>query len=204
MLAAPDMREVLAFQEDTTTVTGIGGESSAWATLDTLRGQVTALSGRELAQVGAVNSNVTYRVIVRQGQLEAATVSVSSITETGGTATVTTAAAHGLAEGEYVRIAGATPADYNARWLVASVSSTMVYTFAITGSPDDATGTVTSMRLKPIAPDQRILWTPSWDQAQAAITLEVLALRPFASGGISKATPRMGRRWTELDCGEVN
>jgi len=186
-------RERLAFQENTTTEDAIGGESSSWATLDTISGRVVAISGKELLQADAVNANVAYRVTVPQAQLEAATVSVSTITETGGTATVTTAAVHGLTTGEYVRIAGATPSDYNGRWSV-TVSTTTVYTFTITGSPDDASGTVTSSRLLPIAADMRIAWTPSWDGSQAAKTLEILTSRPFA------AAPR---RWIELDCGEV-
>lgn len=188
------MHEVLAFQENTTTVDAIGGQASSFATLDTLFGMVVAMPGREAAQGGGVSSLVAYRVTVRQGQLEAAAISVSSITETGGTATVTTSAAHGLASDEYVRISGATPTDYNARWKVTVTNST-VYTFSITGSPDDATGTVTSSRLKPISAEMKIVWTPSWDGSQVAKTLEILTMRPFAKDP---------RRWIELDCGEAN
>ena len=194
MIRASDLRERLAFQENTTTPDALGGESSAFATIQTISGMVLAVSGREIAQGGGVSSLVSYRVTVRHGQLEAAKVSVSSITETGGTATVTTAAAHGLATDEYVRIGGATPTDYNARWKVTVTNST-IYTFSITGGPDDATGTVTSSRLKPISAAMQIVWTPSWDGAQVAKTLEILTMRPFAKDP---------RRWMELDCGEVN
>ena len=189
------LREVLAFQEDTVATDAIGGKTSSWATLQTLRGMVVALSGREVMQADAINSNVAYRVTVRQGQLEAASVSVTSITESSGTATVTAAAAHGLTTGEYMRVLGADQGDYNVRAL-ATVTNTTVYTYPVSNSPaSPATGTITLLRLRPISAQMRILWTPSWDGSQAAKTLEVLAMRPYATDP---------RRWIELDCGEVN
>ncbi len=60
---------------------------------------------------------------------------VASMTISGTTVTVTTAAAHGLAAGAVVTIAGALPAAYNGTWVLASGSGT-TFTFNIaSGTP---------------------------------------------------------------------
>ena len=189
------LTERLAFVEDTTTKDPGGGDVVTTATLATLWGRVTALSGREALSAGAMESRVSARVVVRQGLLEAAAVSVSSITRSGATATVTTGAVHGLQTGEYARIAGAAQGDYNGRFVV-TVSSTTVFTITVANSPTTpATGTITSTRLRRIsAGKMRITWTPSWNAAEAARTLQILAVRE------SETEPR---RVLELDCEEV-
>ena len=193
MPGAGTLRERLAFQENTPTKDSTGGYTPSWATLDSRWGSVTALTGREILQAQAIASLVAYRVVVRQGPLQAAAVSISSITRSGTTATVTTAAAHGLTTGEYVRVAGADQSDYNIRAQV-TVSSTTIFTMEVANSPTTpATGTMTSTRLFHISASLRISWTPSWDSTIAAKTLEVLAVRPYAT------SPRM---FLELDCGE--
>lgn len=69
---------------------------------------------------------------------------VSSVTRSGSTATVTTAAAHGYATGDYVTHAGAGEAAYNIRAKVTVTAST-TYTFAVVGTPaTPATGTITA------------------------------------------------------------
>jgi hypothetical protein len=71
---------------------------------------------------------------------------VSSITQSSGTATVTTATSHGLATGDTVLIAGATEVDYNGEFLITFVSSTS-FTYIVANSPTSpATGTITSKR----------------------------------------------------------
>lgn len=55
---------------------------------------------------------------------------ISSITLAAGVATVTTAAAHGLAVGATVTIGGAAPIGYNNQFVVASVPSSTTFTFA--------------------------------------------------------------------------
>lgn len=73
-----------------------------------------------------------------------ATVSVSSITRASTTATVTTAAAHGLSSGQKVTIAGANQADYNGTFVITVTGST-TFTYTVSGSPaTPATGTITS------------------------------------------------------------
>lgn len=70
--------------------------------------------------------------------------SVTSITRSGGTATVTTSAAHGLSTGDEVEIAGADQSAYN---IIAEITVTGAdtFTYAVTGTPTTpATGTITA------------------------------------------------------------
>lgn len=72
-------------------------------------------------------------------------VSVSSITQTSGTATVTTAAAHGFLAGQYVTIAGANQSGYNGAVQIISVPSTTTFTYSVdSGTVSPATGTITA------------------------------------------------------------
>ena len=190
-LTSADLTERLAFQRDTPTPDGQGGGSSEWATVATIWGQIQPLSGRETVQAAAVTSLVSYRARIAAQQLEAAAVAVASLTRSGSTATVTTAAAHGLETGDYARIAGATEPDYNGTFQV-TVTSPTVFIITVSNSPDTpATGTITSTRLLPVQPTLRVVWTPSWDAGQAAKTLEIHAVRP------------LDRDWFELDLGEA-
>ena len=192
--APPRRDQRLAFQENTASDDTIGGKTPSWATLATLWGELRALSGRELLQAQAVVSSVHYRAVILQMPLEAAAVSVSSITRSGSTATVTTAAAHGLTTAEYARLAGADQSDYNGRFQV-TVTNTTVYTMTVANAPTTpATGTITSRRLLHITPDLRILWTPSWDSTIAAKTLQILDVRPQTW---------QARRFLELDLAEA-
>ena len=71
-------------------------------------------------------------------------VSVSSLTSSGTTATVTTTDAHGLQRGDYVVIAGAIPSGYNGTVMVESVPSSTTFTYTIaTSLSSPATGTIT-------------------------------------------------------------
>lgn len=73
-------------------------------------------------------------------------VNVSSITRSGTTATVTTAAAHGFSTGDVALIAGAAETAYNGEFVVTVTGSTS-FTYDVTGSPaTPATGTITSKR----------------------------------------------------------
>ena len=69
-------------------------------------------------------------------------VSVSSITRDGTTATVTCATAHGISDGDPVTIAGAAQTDYNGTFQAAYVSAT-VFAIEVENSPTTpATGTI--------------------------------------------------------------
>jgi len=71
-------------------------------------------------------------------------VNVSTITRAGQVATVTTAAPHGLNDGEPVTIAGANQSQYNGIFQISNISTTQ-FSYVVTGSPaTPATGTITS------------------------------------------------------------
>jgi len=72
------------------------------------------------------------------------TLSVSTITQTSGVATVTTTTAHGYSVNQYVLIAGANESGYNGTFRVLSVPSTTSITIAVdSGTSSPATGTIT-------------------------------------------------------------
>lgn len=74
------------------------------------------------------------------------TVSVSSITRVGSTATVVCAAAHGLRTGDSALIAGAAQGDYNVDAVITVVDPT-TFTYTVANSPaTPATGTITVKR----------------------------------------------------------
>lgn len=74
------------------------------------------------------------------------TVSVSSITRVGATATVVCAAAHGLNTGDSALIAGATQGDYNIDAVVTVIDLT-TFTYTVANDPaTPATGTITVKR----------------------------------------------------------
>lgn len=73
-------------------------------------------------------------------------VSVTSLTRSGSTATATCAAPHGLSTGDVALIAGAGQADYNVEAVVTVVSGT-IFTYDVANSPTSpATGTITTKR----------------------------------------------------------
>lgn len=77
------------------------------------------------------------------------------ITQTAGTATVTTPSAHGLAVGDKVVITGATQSQYNVTATVLTVPTTTTFTYTVTGSPaTPATGSpqyISSFAYAPIS-----------------------------------------------------
>lgn len=66
---------------------------------------------------------------------------LTALSRTGGTATATTAAAHGLNAGQAVRILNASVAAYNDTFNIVSVPTATTFTFALAGGPDSSTGT---------------------------------------------------------------
>jgi head-tail adaptor len=71
-------------------------------------------------------------------------ISVSSLTQVGGTATANTSAPHGFEAGDFVIVAGATPADYNGEVQIALVDAD-TFTYPVSGNPSSpATGTITA------------------------------------------------------------
>lgn len=73
------------------------------------------------------------------------TLTVSSISRSGSTATVTTSAAHSLKAQDRVTISGADQSDYNGTITVLTVPSTTTFTYRVSNSPTTpATGTITA------------------------------------------------------------
>ncbi len=68
---------------------------------------------------------------------------ISSITDVGTTATLTTAADHGLATGDIVKVSGATPAAYNGTFSI-TVSSSTTFDYTMLSAPGGAASIVGS------------------------------------------------------------
>jgi uncharacterized phage protein gp47/JayE len=68
------------------------------------------------------------------GTLASQTISISSLTRSGSTATVTTTSNHNLATGVSVTIAGATETQYNITATISVISNTQ-FTYTVSGSP---------------------------------------------------------------------
>lgn len=77
--------------------------------------------------------------------ISAQTISVSSITRSGQTATVTTASDHNLASNVPVTIAGAVETEYNGSNIEITVTGLDTFTYTVSGTPSSpATGTITA------------------------------------------------------------
>ena len=97
---------------------------------------------------GAFIVQANNKLYIYRGR-EGESVTVSSITRSGTTASVTTSAAHGMFNGFKVRIRGATQTEYNGDFTVA-VTGPTTFTYTVSGSPaTPATGTPTMNKLKP-------------------------------------------------------
>jgi len=73
----------------------------------------------------------------------ATTKTLTSITESSGTATATSTA-HGFVAGDRIRIAGATPSIYNGTKVILSAPTVNTFTFAVTAETGSASGTITA------------------------------------------------------------
>lgn len=85
----------------------------------------------------------------------------STITSTGGTATVTTPLAHGFTSGDHILVQGATLSNYNGSFVIAVTSGT-IFTYTVTGSPaSPAVGNPTLTVEKQL--NTTITFTTPWD-----------------------------------------
>ena len=92
-----------------------------------------------------VRDDVDDGVYVPQGTAGTA-LTISTLVSTGTAATCTTSAAHNLATGDSVEIAGADQSDYNGIFVV-TVTSTTIFTYTLAADPvDTATGTMTATK----------------------------------------------------------
>jgi hypothetical protein len=118
-------------------------------------------------------------VYLFRGRKLADSISVTSITQAAGTATLTAAANHNLATGDYVDVRGATQNDYNG---IVAVTVTGATTFTYTvdgGTVSPATGTITIMEVKP---------TLRWDM-NTANDFTVVTGGPNAAAGTHRNMP---------------
>ncbi|MGB9107017.1 MAG: hypothetical protein WCC59_19835, partial [Terriglobales bacterium] len=76
------------------------------------------------------------------GSCPAATATISTATRGGGTATINTTAAHGLAVGDTVTIAGVSIAAFNGVFSVTSVTPPTTFTYALGGTTSGVGGSV--------------------------------------------------------------
>ncbi|HDL8229674.1 TPA: hypothetical protein ACLFOO_004455 [Yersinia enterocolitica] len=70
-----------------------------------------------------------------------ADIATTAISFTGGVATATTGAAHGLTAGKYITISGAVPAAYNGTVVVTSVPTATTFTYVPASAPSGAATT---------------------------------------------------------------
>lgn len=79
-----------------------------------------------------VNNQVTTAVAAAFAGADIAT---TAVTYSNGVATATTASAHGLTAGQYVKISGVVPAAYNGTVVVLTVGSATTFTYAPVSAP---------------------------------------------------------------------
>ena len=100
-------------------------------------GQATITVGDDITGLG-----IRYGDPVRVGTGK---VTLTSLTSSSTTATGTTSSAHGWAAGQYVVIAGASPAAYNGTYRIESTPTSTTFTYAFAGGTSPATGTITAI-----------------------------------------------------------
>lgn len=108
---------------------------------------VTVTEGLGVAYIAhtAAADGTSLAFPMRQYDPNATAVSITSITRSSSTATATTAAAHKLATGDKVTIAGAVQTEYNGTVTV-TVTSATTFTYTVSGTPaTPATGTITML-----------------------------------------------------------
>ncbi len=113
----------------------------------------TQSSGNAVAR-GVAGSIVPISTIMTSGSSEYTstasatisdqTINVTSITRSGAIATVTTDSDHNLASAVPVTIAGADQSEYNLTDAAITVTALNKFTYLVSGTPADATGTVTA------------------------------------------------------------
>lgn len=124
-------------------LTSVDGDLVVPQRIETVSPQLRQLRIRDLLPVRQMSSDSITYLEETAFSTEAVTGSVTSITRSSSTATVTTAAAHNLQDGDMVRIAGAVETEYNVDARV-TVTGATTFTYTVAGTPSTpATGTIT-------------------------------------------------------------
>ncbi|MBI1291195.1 hypothetical protein GC173_08110 [bacterium] len=114
-------------------------ESAEYKSLGTAATTSIVQVEAEAGAVAVIHGVVLYPMDTVPNQ--AAIPAITGITQTGGTATVTTDGAHGLVVGDVVSISGASQAGYNLDAVVLSVPTASTFTYAVAGgTASPATG----------------------------------------------------------------
>ncbi|MDD5299887.1 MAG: PilC/PilY family type IV pilus protein [Gallionella sp.] len=128
-------------------------------------------------------------------------VSITSLTRSGSTATVTTAAAHGVTDGQVVQISGANESEYNGSFVMTVVDATHV-TYTLNVAPaTPATGTILAS-----VPGAGVAIS-SLTRVGSTVTVTTGAANGLSDGNsvnISGVTPTAyNGTWTVSGCGGV-
>lgn len=106
-----------------------------------------------------VRSDVSTRCLVTNNTQ----FSLSSLTQSAGTATATTASAHGYTTGDTILISGASPSNYDGSFTI-TVTGASTFTYAVSGSPSSpATGTIIAAKNMNVS----LTFTVPWDVGAA-------------------------------------
>lgn len=165
------------YADDATNVEGIIIASTASAYLYRYNQSTIALSypANETCDIGSPCDIVQFidHVYIFRGYSTAATLSVSSITRSGTTATATTSTNHGLSTNNWVTIVGSSPDGYNGIVQI-TVTGNATFTYTVNGSlTTPATGTITARPCKPPL---------FWDQNTSTAAFVVVPTGPNAGG----------------------
>lgn len=108
---------------------------------------VVNLATFDVAILSGFNFHILGSEIIIAPEVDTPTgIAITSITSSSTTATVTTTANHGLSDGQYVTISGATQTEYNGSYqITVTAATTFTYTFAGSATTP-ATGTITYVR----------------------------------------------------------
>lgn len=165
---------------------------TAGATIMTLAGSETneTYVNRNLITHFASGSTSDTEKIVVEGHTVGDDVSVSSITQDSGTATVTTSSAHGFEVNEWVYIEGANESGYNGIVKVDTVPSTTTFTYEVaSGTSSPATGTITVNSQKKTFVSQTVTLA---GQTKTALTTELARVTRAYVPSQNKATDLVG------------
>jgi hypothetical protein len=114
---------------------------------------------------------------------------VSSATQTGGTATVTTSGAHGYAVNDVVVISGANESAWNSEFRVVTVPDTTHFTFAVAGgTTSPATGTLAAKIAplgwtKPFSGTNKAAYLPKSSYVQCYLRVQDDSSTPTSASG---------------------
>lgn len=152
----------------------------------------TAVGGETQVDIGVPTVDPNSLMVFRGGRIKVegidytltqANTQILSITRSGTTATVTTAVAHGLANGQPVSVYGTTSPYFNITATISGVTTT-TFQYTVSGSaPSSASGNPT-MYFWPAATNARITLSP------AATAGEVIVVKSFKNailGAVSSA-----------------